>query len=135
MHTLSTVGHVQWKSCEESFAYDDGKTGTSHLHHHKCKAAGVTTAISLFFTEKKPQVSSTIKGNLTTACVKCCAKDIQPFDVVCDDGFLNAADELIAIGAKYGSISARTGIAHPTTVSRRLSEVANELREVAMPEI
>ncbi|KAH7939474.1 hypothetical protein HPB52_012780 [Rhipicephalus sanguineus] len=60
---------------------------------------------------------------------------MRPFDAVCDDGFLNVADELIAIGAKYGSISARTVIPHPTTVSRRVSEVANELREVVMPEI
>ncbi|KAH9378762.1 hypothetical protein HPB48_017574 [Haemaphysalis longicornis] len=60
---------------------------------------------------------------------------MQPFDVVCDDGFIKVADEHIAIGAKYGSVSAKTVIAPFTTVSRRISEVANELREVLMPEI
>lgn len=135
VHTLSPVGHVQCKSCKAFFAYDGGKTGTSHLNRHKCKAADDTAAITSFFTETKPQVSSTVKGNLTTACVKWCAKDMRPFDVVCDDGFLKVADELIAIGAKYGSISARTVIPHPTTVSRRVSEVVNELREAVMPEI
>ncbi|KAH7953041.1 hypothetical protein HPB49_004004 [Dermacentor silvarum] len=135
VHTLSPVGHVQCKSCKAFFACDGGKTGTSHLNGHKCKAADYTAAITSFFTENKPQVSSTVKGNLTTACVKWCAKDMRSFDVVCDDGFLKVADELIAIGAKYGSITARTVIPHPTTVSRRVSEVANELREAVMPEI
>ncbi|KAH8024539.1 hypothetical protein HPB51_025458 [Rhipicephalus microplus] len=63
------------------------------------------------------------------------AKDVRPFDVFCDDGFLNVADELTAIGAKYESISATTVIPRPLTVSRRVSEVASELREVVMPEI
>ncbi|KAH7960445.1 hypothetical protein HPB49_019937 [Dermacentor silvarum] len=57
------------------------------------------------------------------------------FDFVRDGGFLKVADELIAIGAKQGSISARAVIPHPTTVPRRVSEVANELREAVMPEI
>lgn len=60
---------------------------------------------------------------------------MRPFDVVCDDGFIKVADKIIAIGAKYGSVSAKTVIPHPTTVSRRISEVANELREALMPEI
>ncbi|KAH8019231.1 hypothetical protein HPB51_018458 [Rhipicephalus microplus] len=108
---------------------------TSHLNRQKCKAAGDTTAISSFLSEKKPHVPSTVKGKLTTACVKWCAKYMRPVDVVCDEGFLNVADELIAIGTKYGSIYARTVIPHPTAVSRRVTEVANELREVVMPEI
>ncbi|KAL1469835.1 hypothetical protein MTO96_040845 [Rhipicephalus appendiculatus] len=124
VHTLSPVGHVQFKSCKVFFAYDGGMTGTSHLNRHKCKTADDTTAISSFLTQNKPQVSSTIKGTLTSACVKWCAKDMRPFDVVYDDGFLKVADVLIAIGAKYGSISARTAIPHPTTVSCRVSEVA-----------
>ncbi|KAH9366339.1 hypothetical protein HPB48_006209 [Haemaphysalis longicornis] len=134
-HTLSSVGYVQCKNCKAFFAYDGGKTGTSHLNRHKCKTAGNTTAITSFFAEKKTQVSSSVKDNVTTACVKWCAKDMRPFDVVCDDGFIKVADELIAIGAKYGSVSAKTVIPHPTTVSRRISEVANELREALMPEI
>ncbi|KAH8024807.1 hypothetical protein HPB51_001221 [Rhipicephalus microplus] len=136
VHTLSPVGHVQCKRCKAFFAYDGEKTETSHLNRHECKAAGDTcTAISSFFTENKPQASSTVKGNLTTTCVKWCAENMRPFDVVCDDGFLIVADELTAIRAKYGSISARTVIPHLTTVSRRVSEVANELQEVVMPEI
>ncbi|KAH8037575.1 hypothetical protein HPB51_014890 [Rhipicephalus microplus] len=126
VHTLSPVGYVRYKSYKAFFAY---------LNRHKCKAAGDVTAVSSFFNEKEPQISSTVNGYLTTTCVKGCAKDKRPFDVVCDDGFLNAGDELIAISAKYGSISARTVIPHPTTVSRRVSEVANELQEVGMPDI
>ncbi|KAL1447265.1 hypothetical protein MTO96_028597 [Rhipicephalus appendiculatus] len=59
---------------------------------------------------------------------------MRPFDV-CDDGFLKVAYELIAIGTKYGSVSGRTMIPHLTTMSCRVSEVANELREAVMPEI
>ncbi|KAL1486098.1 hypothetical protein MTO96_031533 [Rhipicephalus appendiculatus] len=60
---------------------------------------------------------------------------MRPFDVVCDDGFLKVADVLIAIGAKYGSISARTVIPLPTTASCGVSEVAKKQREAVMPEI
>lgn len=55
VHTLSPVGHVQCKSCKAFFTYDGGKTGTSHLNRHKCKAADDTTAITTFSPRTNPR--------------------------------------------------------------------------------
>ncbi|KAH9378670.1 hypothetical protein HPB48_008494 [Haemaphysalis longicornis] len=60
---------------------------------------------------------------------------MRTFHVVCDDGFVKVADEPIAIGGKYWSVSAKNVIPHPTMVSCRISKVSNEFREALMPEI
>ncbi|KAH7953797.1 hypothetical protein HPB49_012393 [Dermacentor silvarum] len=58
---------------------------------------------------------------------------MRPVDVLRGDGFLKFADELVAAGARYGTISARESLAHPTTVSRKAAEVAGDLRETLRP--
>ncbi|KAL1429775.1 hypothetical protein MTO96_015763 [Rhipicephalus appendiculatus] len=60
---------------------------------------------------------------------------MRPFDVVRDEGFLKIADELVAAGARYGTLSAKELLPHPTTVSRKAAEVASSLRERLRPEI
>ncbi|KAL1486595.1 hypothetical protein MTO96_046892 [Rhipicephalus appendiculatus] len=57
------------------------------------------------------------------------------FYVVRDEGFLKIADELVAAGARYGTLSAKELLPHPTTVSRKAAEVASFLREKLRPEI
>lgn len=58
------------------------------------------------------------------------AKDIRLFQVVAGTGFLNMAQTLIGIGAKYGNVDASSLLPHPTTLSRNTSELAEELRDV-----
>lgn len=116
-------------------SYDGGKTGTSHLNRHKCKVPAECTPITSFFSEKKPSITASVKQNVTTACVRWCAKDMRPFDVVCDEGFLKLADELISIGARHGIIAAKYVLPHPTTLSRKVAEVAEELREAIKPAV
>ncbi|KAH7953537.1 hypothetical protein HPB49_009655 [Dermacentor silvarum] len=60
---------------------------------------------------------------------------MRPFDVVCDKGFLSLADELIAVGARHGIVPAKYVLPHPTTVSRKVAEVAGALRESLKPDI
>ncbi|KAL1460423.1 hypothetical protein MTO96_043298 [Rhipicephalus appendiculatus] len=60
---------------------------------------------------------------------------MRPFDVVRDEGFLKIADELVAAGARYGPLSAKELLSHPTTLCRKAAEVAGSLRERLRPEI
>lgn len=76
-----------------------------------------------------------VKEKVTTACARLCAKDMRPFDVVSGSGFKAVAEELTEIGSRYGKINAQDILLHPTTVSRKLAEVAAALRESIMPEI
>lgn len=130
-------GHVQCRSCKSFFVYDSSKTGTSHLSRHKCKASTNSASISSFLSPQcpKPPVPADVKEKVTTACARLCAKDMRPFDVVSGSGFKAVAEELIQIGAKYGKVNAEDILPHPTTVSRKVAEVAGALRESIMPEI
>ncbi|KAH7979545.1 hypothetical protein HPB49_009814 [Dermacentor silvarum] len=52
---------------------------------------------------------------------------MRPFDVVRDEEFLKLADELVA---RYGTISAKELLPHPTTVSRKAAQGKLELSEL-----
>ncbi|KAH7980026.1 hypothetical protein HPB49_012607 [Dermacentor silvarum] len=58
---------------------------------------------------------------------------MRPIDVVCDTGFLSLADELIAVGARHGTVPTKDVFPHPTTASRKVAEVAGALRESLKP--
>lgn len=133
--TLSPSGYVQCKSCKSFFSYNASKTGTSHLIRHKCKSVTECCSIKSFFPENKSAVPASVKETMTSACVRWCAKNMRPYDVVSDDGFLKLADHLIAAGARYGNISAKDLLPHPTTVSRKVAEMASTLREEMKPSI
>ncbi|KAH7933304.1 hypothetical protein HPB49_011314 [Dermacentor silvarum] len=60
---------------------------------------------------------------------------MRPLDVVCDTGFFSLADELIVVGARRGIVPAKDVLPHPTTVSRKVAEVADTLRESLKPDI
>lgn len=46
-----------------------------------------------------------------------CAKDLRPFNIVGVESFLDLAQQLIHIGAKYGAIDVEFVLPHPKTVS------------------
>lgn len=130
-------GHVQCRLCKSFFVYDSAKTGTSHLSRHKCKVSSNSASISSFFSPQcpKPSVPTDVKEKVTIACARLCAKDMRPFDVVSGSGFKEVAEELIQIGARYGNVNAQDILPHPTTVSRKVAELAGALRDGIMPEI
>ncbi|KAH6926093.1 hypothetical protein HPB50_014231 [Hyalomma asiaticum] len=59
---------------------------------------------------------------------------MRPFNVVSGSGFAKVAQELINIGARHGSIEIQDILPHRTTVSRKLIELAEEVRKTLMPE-
>jgi len=73
---------------------------------------------------------------VTEKCVEFICKDIRPFETIAGDGFVALAQSLINIGVKYGQVRASDVLPHPTTVSRRVSEVAANLKtDVVKPEV
>lgn len=72
---------------------------------------------------------------MTTPCVHFCAKHIRPFDVVSGDGFIEVANVLISLGACYGQVDACADLPSPTTVSRKVADVAETMQGKIVPEI
>jgi hypothetical protein len=66
---------------------------------------------------------------ITNACVNLCIKDLRPFDVVEDEGFMELASCLINLGAKYDNVEAKQILPHSTTVSRNIHKIEKENRQ------
>jgi len=55
---------------------------------------------------------------------------------VAGDGFVALAQALISVGVKYGQVSAKDMLPHPSTVSRKIADVAADVKQkTVMPEI
>jgi len=75
------------------------------------------------------------KDNLTNICVKFCAVDLRPFNVVNGDGFRHLAQALVNIGADHGKVDVESVLPHSSTISRKMHTVAERVREKFMPEV
>ncbi len=64
------------------------------------------------------------KSALTDTLSRFCATDIRPFCCVEGSGFIAAAQHLIAIGAKYGNVSAEAVLPCARSVSRHVESTA-----------
>ena len=137
--TVTILPYVACRHCKKVLGYDKVKGGTSHLRRHAdaccCSTSQVATrGIAGYF--KSPSVPSSVKSDITVKCVEFICKDIRPFETVAGAGFVQLAQAFVNIGAKYGQIAINDVIPHPTTVLRKVSEVANNLKEtVVKPDI
>lgn len=132
--------YVSCVKCSSVLTYNSSSGGTSHIRRHadccqsKTAASSSYPGIGNFF--KPTGVTSAAKSQMTDMCVEFVCKDIRPFETISGDGFLRLAQSLINIGVKYGQVSASDVLPHPTTVSRRVDEVAEKLKtEIVKPEI
>lgn len=131
---------VSCNRCKKLLSYDKIKGGTSHLRRHadicnaKSVASSSTPSISNFF--KSCTLPLSAKQNITEKCAEFACVDIRPFEVVAGNGFKAMAQAFIDIGVKYGQVSASDVIPHPTTVSRKISDIATNLKDTeVMPEL
>jgi hypothetical protein len=122
--------------CKKLLTYDKVKGGTSHLRRHadNCNAKGLTSSstpsIDNYF--KSCSVPLAAKQYVTEKCVDFVCGDIRPFETIAGDGFIAMAQAFIGIGVKYGQASAKDVIPHPTTVSRKISDIATKLKETVV---
>ena len=74
------------------------------------------------------------KLDFTYKCVKFSALDLRLFNAVKGEGFKQLAQGLIDIGAKHGKIDVDKVLPHPSTVSKKISAVAQRVRDEFLPE-
>lgn len=120
--TNASIGFVQCTNCQTILSYKNSTTG---MNRHKC----------VLKSTESNTISKQDKDKIKLKCALMCAKDLRPFNFVGGNGFHDLAQELINTGAKYGEIDAASVLPHPTTVSRHLAEMADEIRLEIIPKI
>ncbi|CAM4554540.1 unnamed protein product [Leuciscus chuanchicus] len=112
--------------------YDSKRTGNSALQRHVdkvCKSPGLLQpSITAFASSTSRKIPQQAKQKVTEKCVEFCCKDIRPFRSIEGGGFIELAQQLINVGATYGSVAAQDVLPDPTTVSKRCRELATEKR-------
>uniref|UniRef100_H3AQA6 BED-type domain-containing protein n=1 Tax=Latimeria chalumnae TaxID=7897 RepID=H3AQA6_LATCH len=140
----SPCGYVQCKSCKTLLKYDSKKMGSSSLQQHAVKGcsrpssssgAWPTQSYMTSFVQSEKKIPVPKKSEITDKCVTLCCKDIQPFETVSGKGFIELAQELINVGATYGRVSASSVLPHPSTISRRCCDIAEQKRKGLIPQI
>ena len=81
------------------------------------------------------EVPQHAKDKIVDSCVKLCAVDLRPFNIVNGAGFKNLAQSLIDVGAKYGGVKAEGVLPHASTVSRKTSVVADKVTSKFLPKV
>ncbi|RXN36597.1 trace amine-associated receptor 13c-like protein [Labeo rohita] len=111
------------------------KGGTSGLKRHTCKANSGKNqpSIASFIKRKLP---SGVKSRLTDKIARMCSQDLRPFAVVEGKGFTNVAQELLDIGAKYGSnVQVEDILPCARTVSRHVEGEYEKIKLLVMEEL
>jgi uncharacterized protein involved in tolerance to divalent cations len=136
---VTKIPYVSCIRCNTVLTYNSKTGGTSHLRRHVDGCGSKTGSsscpgIGSFF--KSSGVPASVKSDITEKCADFACKDIRPFETVSGVGFIALAQSLINIGVKHGQVSASDVLPHPTTVSRRVHDVAEKLKkDVVQPEI
>jgi hypothetical protein len=119
------VGFAMCKNCSQVFKYDY-KTGTSSLKRHKCPSSEKQPKITSFWGKK--EVPTAAKEVTSKRLVNLVCKDIRPFEIIVGQGFREFAQEMINIGATYGTLSVNNLFPHPTTLSRNVVKQAESVK-------
>lgn len=128
-------GYATCKTRKKVLAFDSRKLGTPSLRKHMdpcgSKAGG---SIEKYFLKSKhslPKADRADTDPITNLAVKSVSRDFRSFETVCGEGSRELEQGLIDVGARAGSVDTLTLLPDPTTVSRRLTEFAEEIRERA----
>jgi hypothetical protein len=126
------IPYVSCIKCSSVLTYNSKTGGTSHLRRHvdccQTKSSSLSSGPGITNFFKPMGVPLSVKSHITEKCAEFVCKDIRPFEAVAGVGFVALAQSLIDVGVKYGRVSARDVLPHPTTVSRRVSEVVEKLK-------
>uniref|UniRef100_H3AVU8 HAT C-terminal dimerisation domain-containing protein n=1 Tax=Latimeria chalumnae TaxID=7897 RepID=H3AVU8_LATCH len=126
---ISPCGYVQCKSCKTLLKHDSKKTGNS-------SGAWPIQSYMISFVQSEKKIPVPKKSEITDKCVILCYKDIRPFETVSGKGFIELVQELINVGATYGRVSAGSSVLpHPSTISRRCRDIAEQKRKELISQI
>lgn len=129
-------------NCHKVFRFNSHKTGTSTLLKHKCltssKAQG--SSIVSFFKEKEKDSSSQKppqeeKKVIIDKITKFVCHDLRSFNIIKGKGFQELAQSLVSLGNRCGDIDVKDILPDPTTISRNINHVAQNLRDEVKEEL
>ena len=120
-----SIGYVICKNCSQIFKYDN-KIGTSSLKRHKCPSNEKQPKITSFWGKK--EIPAAVKEATSKKLINLVCKDIRPFEIITGQGFKEFAQEMINIGATYGTVSVDNLLPHPTTLSRNVVKKAESVK-------
>jgi len=116
--------------CKTILAYDAQKAGskTLKLHYENCKMKPVVAPkmTSFFESEKDDKVSTEQKKKMLDTCVKFCAYDMRPFNLINGCGFEALGQALLVIGhsnSSRHSIKISGFLPDPTTISEIMTNL------------
>uniref|UniRef100_A0A3B3BG73 BED-type domain-containing protein n=1 Tax=Oryzias melastigma TaxID=30732 RepID=A0A3B3BG73_ORYME len=110
-------------------------SGTSGLKRHNCKGTFGSNqpSISSFVKRKLP---SGVKSHLADKIARMCSQDLRPFAIVEGKGFIKVAQEMLDIGAKYGSnIQVEDILPSARTVSRHVEGEYDKVKRLVLEEL
>ena len=125
------------KSCMILVKYSP-ESGTSGLKRHTCsKTSDDQSKITAYIKRKAPPG---VKTRLTNKLARMCSQDIRPFALVEGDGFIDVAQELLDIGARYGGTGEGTLVAKEVlpcarTVSRHVEGEYEKVKSLVLEEL
>lgn len=126
---------VQCNNCEKIYFYDGQNTGSWHLSRHTCNLETSETGKKDKQSTGKTQLPMDVRKKVVEKCTTLCVRDLRSFETVAGDGFLSLAQYFIDVGAEYGKVNASNIVPHPTTISRNVHKIYNNVREEIVPEI
>lgn len=92
-----------------------------------------SSSIDQYFNKKpKTNIPSNVIKDCQQKCVLFCSQDIRPMDIIAESGFKSLANYLISVGSKYGEVSAKNLLPHPTTVQRNMLKISDIKRKVVI---
>lgn len=135
----SLVATPSAKRAKKVLAFKPCKLGTLSLRKHAetCCGKAVAGSIERFISKSKNELSTPdqpAKDAITKLAVKFVSRDVRSFETVCGEGFKELAQGLVDVGTS-GRVDTVTLLPDPTTVSRRLTKCAEEIREKLIPEL
>jgi hypothetical protein len=118
-----TIGFVICIHCQRVIKYDY-TYGTSTLKRHKCPDDENENQLKITSFWAKKSFPKVAKEITTKQIVNLVCKDLRPFEIILGQGFREFSQEMINIGAKYGSLQVDKLFPHPTTVCRNVIKEA-----------
>ncbi|CAF3864395.1 unnamed protein product, partial [Rotaria sp. Silwood1] len=140
------IPFVQCLKCLSIFSYEANKTGSSthRSHAQYCFGGGAPSPsrnqdISTLINKNKNMFAGA-KSAFTEACAKFCAYDLRPFEIVNGYGFEVLCQSILDLAHQHPHLTeARSIISDPTTISRRVKNLAEEHRlaliETLLPDL
>lgn len=129
----SKTSYAACKTCVTCIKYIP-EAGTSGLKRHTCKSHSESQPqIDSFLKRKLP---AGVKGRITDKIARMCCQDLRPFAIVEGRGFKAVAQELLRIGAAYGSsIEAEDLLPSARTVSRHIEGEYDRVKATVLEEL